>query len=1163
MADTESMSPLIARLRAMRRVVYRRLIIYGVCAVASGGVYALLTIIAMDWLLHLPPVPRIVIGLAFLAGFMIAAVYWVFRPVQHPVTMDEVAGRLERHFGNLQDRLSSTVSFIRSPDAGSPALMQRVMANTERAMADLNLEGALTLRPITVRVTLLAASGAILAAIWAVSPDWMRVGVVRYLDPFGRSEWPTRVAIEPLTGQLKAALGESISVRMRVSRGLTDTLRGVVHLKDQRGERVSVAMRRDGDQYTADIDAVTGDLEYWFEAGDASTQMQPAGILAIERPSVVEARAQVVPPAYAEGREPVDFHLGAEPIEAPIGGAVRLRIVSSKTMGAASPAAASGLRDPEGRFTPLAVDANDPTVLSGTLIVEKDLTFRIVVVDKDGFENRGAPLHTIIAVPDQPPTVAITHPASALELTPRARLDVDVRAEDDLGIRAVEAHATSSRGELSQVTVLKPVRMSLEASRQPTVAARMRWQLDETALEPGDAVTLTGVAWDNRPTDPEGGQMGRSTSVMIRIISAVDFENRARDELVALEAMIRQSALDESEILDRTEELVQPPEQAQPLAAEQRTAVGDLASRQSRLARRVVDIAARARRLRERMAVNRVHDLSAIERVDALDDALQSISSVSMSGAATALNDALEREGAAAEQRRLEHASRLEGEALTALRSLLRDVAKWSDFESLVTRTRDLLDRQSELRTATEHFGKSALGKPVESLTPTERETLELLNRRQEQLTQEVEQHLAQMRQQSESLRDTDEAGAGAVEQALREAAANELVRHLRAAGEALPPNRTAAAVIEQKSAEEAMQRMLAGLENRQSRELDELRKRVEEMEDAIANLLAEQRALLTATDEARQTAAPPAAYTPLAERQRAIRRNTRRVADDLAQALRTAEVAALVEQAAAPMAESEAALLEPAPETAWARQGEARALLEQALEMLRALNEELRDELMRRSLAQIREGLEAMLAAQRQVTDGIIELKKSVDAAGLVGRLEARTASRLANDQNSVRAMIDVLAPQLEAVVVFDWAMQRVAAWMDTSAEWLSRRKIDAGLIDLSQRTVAELERLVQAIEATEGLATDSPFVSDMEGGGEGQPGEMLDQPPVPPVTELLVLKAMQLDLNQRTREFAQGYEPQEATEAQLRQLRELSEDQAQIRRLTERLTERARSGD
>ena len=64
----------------------------------------------------------------------------------------------------------------------------------------------------------------------------------------------------------------------------------------------------------------------------------------------------------------------------------------------------------------------------------------------------------------------------------------------------------------------------------------------------------------------------------------------------------------------------------------------------------------------------------------------------------------------------------------------------------------------------------------------------------------------------------------------------------------------------------------------------------------------------------------------------------------------------------------------------------------------------------------------------------------------------------------------------------------------------------------------------------------------------------------PVPTVAELFVLKAMQAEINRRTAGLYQTVDVDVAPEEQLRELEFVGEDQAQVRHLTELVTENAR---
>ena len=214
--------PLIHRLTQLRRTIRLRLAAYGLCVVAAGGVVAFLTIITVDWMLGLPPVLRIITAGLFLSGFVFATLHWIVRPLQARFDLGELASRLESRFTVLQDRLVSAVNFIENGGTGSPGMMERVVHNTERALDDIRLESALTVRPLLLRATVMVASFAALLFLAAGSPDWIRTGTYRYVYPWGQIEWPRTVSIRPLTGDRIVAIGASVTVGMKIERGLSD-----------------------------------------------------------------------------------------------------------------------------------------------------------------------------------------------------------------------------------------------------------------------------------------------------------------------------------------------------------------------------------------------------------------------------------------------------------------------------------------------------------------------------------------------------------------------------------------------------------------------------------------------------------------------------------------------------------------------------------------------------------------------------------------------------------------------------------------------------------------------------------------------------------------------------------------------------------------------------
>lgn len=1198
-------SELIRCLNTLRRKVRARLVVYGLFAVLSGGVAAFLTILTLDWLLWLPPTLRLLVGVVFVAGFVAAAAHWIVRPIRARLGIDELAARLEVHFDTLRGRLSSAVNFIgrnREEDRKfvSESMMRVVIADAERMVKGLSLDSALSIRPIVLRGGLLVLCTGVLTCIALASPSWPGVGLARYLYPWREIEWPRHVSILPITGDVIAAVGESVTVRMQVQRGLTPDLRGVLHLREPEGPVVSLAMQREqedapgaeDDTFYAVIDAITKDLTYWFEAGDDTTARTPHLIRVVRRPQVVEAIAEVEPPPYASDSGVRAQDLSDGPVRAPLGGHVRIMVRASKPIPPDANGTHVGLRTDTGELIPLVSSADPPAPdaadspatedlvgggprgreeLSARFAVAGDVRFRIELRDAEGFENRGAAKYSIVARPDAPPTVAILEPRAVTESTPSGSIPLLIRVEDDFGITQLDLtfeHIGGSTGSLPLTDRLETVQRS-ESSRADNegveTVARYLWNVESLSLVPGDVVIYHVLATDNCAT-PEGtGQIGRSAPMRIKIISDIEFDNRLRSELAILVARIRKVALDQSELSDRIVSLQHSGDDLDLLTDAEHDVVSTLAVHQARLVRRLRELARRFHKTVERMERNHAGNEETRSRIGSVGDELQGIATGPMTDAGGALGRIPELEEPAPQQQRLEETLESQATAVERLQRMLRAMSRWGSFHELLTNTRELLNRQETLRRATTELGRTMLGRAVDTLTEAEAAMLKRVGRQQEQLATDVEQLMARMSRSVTTLEEKDPSGVAAVRAALRTARARDVTRHMRDAATRLDVNRTAAATVSQKAAADTLRGMIASLRERDARQLEELRKRLAQAEEQVALLIEEQKTLRQASHESALMGAEDKTTTSLAQEQRILRRNTAGLGQELAEADRTGAVSAgissaarRVSEAATPMGQAEALLRKTDAAEATTAQDEALALLQDALARLEETARQTADEALRRSLAQIREDLEEIVAAQRKVNDGIAGLRSAIDKRGRMGRKEARAASRLAREQAAVRVTVDEEIQDFEKVVVFEWALQRIADWMGESRMRLTHRNIDDELIRTTDRIVHELEKLVDAIVETQSLPMDTSFVESADGGGGL--GQSADYKAVPTVVELLVLKTMQVDVNDRTKRLGGSVEIAEATEEQLRELRVLGEDQAEVRRLTEMVTNRSR---
>lgn len=1150
---------LVARLAAIRRTVRRRLLGYGVCAVLAGGVASFLTIASLDWLLDLPWVLRLFVATLFLAGFAGAAWRWIIKPLRVPLTLDVIAGQLERRFPTLGDELSSAISFTQRNDPGSPAMVAEVIARAERTVRSLRLTSALSVRPLVKCIAWLAVSAAVLAGVIVVVPVWARTGLVRYLDPLGDVEWPRTVSIRPLTGDLTAAVGESLDVRMVVRRGLTDSLRAMVHVREPDQTASVLTMRREDDgAFSATIDALTRDLEYWFEAGDDTTARRPFRIRVVKRPGIVEAIATAHPPDYASERPVRVQDLRDGPIRAVMGATVDVMVRASKPIAADNDASPVGLRLSDGTLIPFSISTSDPTQLHAALQIEGNVSFRVELRDLDGFANRGADTYAVRAVPDTPPVVSMMEPRAMTEVTPMGVVAVVARVVDDYGVTRVRLNAARLSGE-SVYTRDLAIKESGSGSDSVELVARHDWRLEPLNLSPGDALSFDVRATDNRHVGGANDQqVGASTMMRLKIISQAEFEARLRGDIAVVETRLRRLALDQIGLIDRTTTFDEALSNDQPLADANRLASARTSGEQLRLVRPLRDLARRLVQFSERMERNGVGHEETRARLRAMGDSLRATAEGPVPEAGAALRRVVELTAARDQRAAIADALVSQHKALDDMQALLRSVAQWGGFHGLMARANDLLERQESLRTRTGTLGKRTLGKAIESLSPDEAASLKRASSEQTQVGLDVEEFLQRMVRERANARERDTAAVDAIDEALRAARAHELTSRLRAAAEAVEQNRTAGAMIEQKAAAKAIRKVIAALRARRDRELAELSKQLTDARDQIALLLEDQTALRDATHEAGLMNAGSTVFAALGADQRRIRLNTDAVADDLSANERTAAQATPLRRAVDAMADAQTSIHALSAGAAEPAQDRAITSLREALDDLEEQARQTENEAFRRTLAEMRERFEAIRNAQVEVNERIDNIKADVDRDGRLGRAQARRAVRVSRAQDEVRTLVDELMPELERVVVYRWALERVTDWMERVGISLYERRVDDDVVETAGRIVSEIEKLIAALTETEALPMDTDFVES--GSSDGAGGQMGSTASVPAIAELLVLKTLQVDINDRTRALAKTFDADRPTESHLRRLKSVGEDQTEVRRLSEMVTQRAR---
>ncbi len=140
---------IIHSLESVRRRVRWLGVALGAGWLAACCVSLLLLLVTLDYVLNLAALPRCILML----GAGVAATYsawrWMIRPLVAPISLNAVAGRIERTFPQYQDRLRSTVDILTGNALpGSEMMKQRVVGETTRITEGLDLSVAVISRPV-------------------------------------------------------------------------------------------------------------------------------------------------------------------------------------------------------------------------------------------------------------------------------------------------------------------------------------------------------------------------------------------------------------------------------------------------------------------------------------------------------------------------------------------------------------------------------------------------------------------------------------------------------------------------------------------------------------------------------------------------------------------------------------------------------------------------------------------------------------------------------------------------------------------------------------------------------------------------------------------------------------------------------------------------------
>lgn len=1179
------MQHVIAQLESVRRVT--RMLLIGRRLLQWLAVMLVIVMVAglADYLLRLPSGARFAVGLtvASLSAFWI--VTRLLRAAGFKPELATLALRAEKIYPQLAGALASGVEFATHPDDyADPERTASLAKNSiENAQQRLGKQSLSTIVNKTPTLRTAAVAGVILlifAGVLFAAPQQSGVAAKRWFMPFADVQWPRRTNIESLVTTKVEAIDAPLQLSAKVDKGFDPGMRAWVFYRvaDKAGqfqgwekalmsEQAASAAGNAGTINADEPAAHSGvferlvDLggtvastlnvdeslpaegvlaEFYFKAGDDWTETQQVRL--VPRPTVKSIVVHIEPPAYAKDLvEPQTLALHRQTgrtsaTSALIGSTVEMGITLNKPLPNMTYASVlPGLADVEGI---VATYESDPApTIALRFVLTKTIESPATLVDEHQLHNLSERVYRIDAQMDKDPTTSMLLPASDETVLPSAVITLQGVARDDVGVSSLTIEADVQRekptiGQPNAAPQSKVIELARQDGRVDRLTLDHQLDLTPLALKSGDQVIITAVANDVYELNGEKHKDVRSTPRTLRIVDEAALITQLRTDL----AGVRQQAIR----LDarQTEIMKQQPAQSQP---RQNQVTQSIAKQKE-----VID------RIGKRMAKNNLDDPQLKQLLTESKGLLNKAGTESQ--AATQKLDQARREQVDTDkQKAADEAKEHQKNTATALKDLVAKLDQGRDAMTLQLQARQLADAQNKLAEQTRATLPKTAGREREDLNDQDRKTLDEIAKQQKNLAEQADELVKQMKATSEAMqREAKSPQDKATAQSLQDAAATAqkqgLSKKMEKAAEDAKENKLSQANSKQQQAQETLNQMLEQMQQGQDKKQQEiLRRLLAKLEQSIGRLIEQQKAQLSRLEQAAQT-------KDLADPLSTLRRNTLAVAEEARTAADTAQVSKLIDEAAVSQGEALFFLRGNQKPPATTAEEAALKSLESALEFVRKQKEkqdqkEKQNE--RAELGKEYDRLAALEDALRLLTDPLAE-------AGQLNRRQRADLLKLANEQEAIHADIKKVQEKVATTLVF----QHLHLQIDEAAlrviEKMRGGKADLAVIADQHTIAAKLRLMGGALAQAKKEADENPFESGNppQGGNPAQGGGQ-EQPLVPPVAELRLLRVLQDTIYKQTRAVGEG-KIELTEETRVKVMQDLSGQQKDLSELGDKLIRR-----
>ena len=677
--------------------------------ILSAGI----ALVILESVFYLRPILKIVLeSLCTLCLLYLIARFCVL-PFIRPPSLDQIALRVEQHFGGLQQHLISALQLWRqrNREEHATALVDAAIIQAERATQHLPYETLIDRKPpirAATAVVVLALLGLLLHAGWPTALSGAAQRLANPQTPYTRPA-DTYIILQP--GNVEIVGGEPLALTAQFSGVIPRTARLYIREKGvHTWTSFVLPVKQAGASHH--FPNMARSFDYRLSAHDAQTPTYTATVH--PRPIVTHISHRDRFPPHTAMPDRIDQQGGD--IIVPTGTQVSLTIEANK------PLESAALVFDDATELPAAVSSS---LAQATLTVKKDGRYRVHLRDPQMIANKDPVSYRIVALPDQPPDVRLLRPGQDIDLTESMRVSLVAEAFDDYGISRLELRYRKDDDTDHILPIITTPGREIETS--------YNWDMSNLNLLPGDQITYRIRAYDNNPRP----SFGETATFTIRMPSLFEIHREAdktqRESIDEIETVQQRGR----ELDTRLKELARDMLTKDKLDWQEKRELEKVRQTQEQLAEQIESTAEQLDRALDRLQESGLLEDDTLQKLEELQILLSQIRTPELADVMKKLDEAIKKADAnmvreALEQFQMEREKFRE--TLDRTLALLQHVQRQQTLDALNQKLEELAQAQDQI---TQNI---------------EREPAEDLTRRQARIARDTEQLRTELQQAAEKM---------------------------------------------------------------------------------------------------------------------------------------------------------------------------------------------------------------------------------------------------------------------------------------------------------------------------------------------------------------------------------------------------------------------------